>query len=94
MPFPNQTPRFFSRGDIESIAVNQYGCYGIFHKDAWIYVGKGNIRSRLLDHLNGDNPDILTARPTHWVGVVTDNMEVEEKRLILELRPICNKRIG
>lgn len=94
MPFPSQVPRIFDRTDVASLIDNQYGCYGIFRSDAWVYVGKGNIRSRLLDHLNGDNPAILRARPTHWVGLVTNRMDLEEKRLILELQPICNKRIG
>ena len=54
----------------------------------------GDIRQRLLDHLNGDNSCIIREKPTHWVDVVTDNYELEEKKLIREYNPICNKRIG
>ena len=94
MPFPQQTPRAFSRSEIESLTVNQNGCYGLFRQGAWIYVGKGDIRARLLAHLNGDNPAILRERPTHFVTVLTSDMDNREKQLILELNPICNKKVG
>lgn len=49
---------------------------------------------RLLDHLNGDNACITRNRPTYWRDVVTWDDENEEKRLIIEHRPICNQRFG
>jgi hypothetical protein len=94
MPFPKQTPRPFTRSDVESLTPNQLGCYGLFAPDLWIYVGKGDIRQRLLDHLNGDNDCIKKSKPTQWVGVVTNDMDAEEKRLIRELGPCCNQRVG
>ena len=94
MPFPQQTPRPFTRPDVESLNPNQMGCYGLFRTNQWVYVGKGDIRQRLLDHLNGDNPCITRNAPTHWVDVVTNDYDNEEKRLILELRPICNQKVG
>lgn len=94
MPFPNQTPRVFARDQVESLWPDQRGCYGLFNNNRWVYVGKGDIRQRLLDHLNGDNPEILANSPTHWVDVVTPSADLEEKRLILEYQPICNKRLG
>jgi hypothetical protein len=94
MPFPQQTPRAFTRENIESLKPDQDGCYGLYRQNNWIYVGKGDIRQRLLDHLNGDNSCINGSHPTHWVGVVTSDMDAEEKRLIRELRPSCNQRVG
>jgi hypothetical protein len=94
MPFPQQTPRAFNRINIEALNPNQYGVYGLFREGSWIYVGKGDIRQRLIDHLNGDNPCIIRERPTHWVDEVTANMDARERQLILELNPICNQRIG
>ncbi|HEV3259946.1 MAG TPA: hypothetical protein VG013_23965 [Gemmataceae bacterium] len=56
--------------------------------------GKGDIRTRLLAHLNGDNACITRERPPYFVAAVTDDMDQLEKQLILELKPICNKRVG
>ncbi len=95
MGFPNQTPRAFSRANVEAITPGQFGCYGLFiNGGGWVYVGKGDIRKRLLDHLNSDNPCITRNRPTHWVDIVTSSMDAPEKALILELQPSCNKKVG
>ena len=42
-------------------------------------MGRGDIRQRLLDHINGDNPCITRNAPTHWVDEVTSNAEAREK---------------
>ncbi len=96
MAFVQQAPRLFTKQNIEAITPNQYGVYGIFSQNRWIYVGKGDIRTRLLSHLNGDNPLILRAGPTHWVDEVCADpqMSVREKQLILELQPVCNQKVG
>jgi hypothetical protein len=95
MPFPNQTARAFTRVNIEALTPGQMGCYGLFiNQGEWVYVGKGDIRQRLLAHLNGDNPCVTKNRPTHWVDMVTNNMDQMEKALILELKPTCNKKVG
>jgi excinuclease UvrABC nuclease subunit len=94
MPFPNQTPRPFTRDGIEWLNPDQYGCYGLFREGKWIYVGKGDIRSRLLDHLDGDDPLIIVEAPTHFVAVVTTNPDAVEMQLIAELDPIANRRPG
>ena len=95
MPFPKQTARTFTRADIEAITPGQMGCYGLFvNQGPWVYIGKGDIRKRLLEHLNGDNPCITRNGPTHYVDVVTNNMDEVEKALILEFNPTCNKKVG
>ncbi len=94
MAFPNQTSKVFKRANVEALLQNQMGCYGLFRTGVWIYVGKGDIRVRLLAHLNGDNPRITRENPTHWVDVVTADYDNEEKRLILELNPIANQKVG
>ncbi len=94
MPFPQQPPRFFTRLDVQTLWPNQFGCYGIYRQGCWIYVGKGDIRQRLLDHLNGDIPCIIRQQPTNWVSVVTPYYDDLEKRLINELQPVCNQRVG
>jgi hypothetical protein len=95
MPFVQQQTHLFNRSDVESLTPGQIGVYGIYRQNSWIYIGKGDIRQRLLAHLNGDNAAILECRPTHWVGEVTKNdPSVREKELIAECLPICNQRIG
>ena len=94
MPFPNQTPGSFTRAGIELLNPGQDGCYGISREGVWIYVGKGDLRDRLLAHLNGDNPCITRNQPTRYVTVVTSDADAEEKRLILDLNPVCNRRVG
>lgn len=94
MPFPEQTPRIFNWFTVENLSPNQFGVYGLFRAGTWIYIGSGDIRKRLLDHLDGDNPCITKERPTHWMDVVTASMDEREKELILEFNPICNQRVG
>ena len=94
MPFPKQEGRTFTRDGIEVLNPNQHGVYGIYRPDAWIYVGRGDIRTRLLDHLNGGNPRITKEKPTGYVTWVTGEAERIEKDLILELNPIANRKVG
>jgi hypothetical protein len=79
---------------IETLNPNQLGVYGLFKQGQWIYIGKGDIRQRLLDHLNGDNPCITRQAPTHFVAEVTPSMDERERQLISEFQPTCNQRIG
>jgi len=95
MPFINQNPRPYTRDNIEALAPNQNGVYGIFNDTHWIYVGKGDIRERMLAHFDGDNPCINNNFPTRWVAEKwTSDPSEREKELILELRPSCNRRVG
>lgn len=94
MPFPQQTPRAFTKQGIEALTPGQKGVYGIYRPGVWIYVGKGDIRERLIAHLNGDNADITAQKPTNYVAEVTADMDQREKQLILELSPVCNKKVG
>ena len=94
MPFPNQVPKPFTRENVLNLRPGQMGCYGLFRQGEWVYVGKGDIRQRLLDHLNGDNPCITLKGPTHWMDVVTAYYDDLERQLIAELQPTCNRRVG
>ena len=96
MPFIQQTPRAFTKQNVEALNPNQNGVYGIFNQSRWVYVGKGDIRARLLAHLNGDNPLILQDGPTHWVDevCVDPHMSARERQLIIECGPSCNQRLG
>lgn len=96
MGFVKQTPRPFNKKNVEALKANQNGVYGLYHSKDWVYVGKSeDIRGRLLDHLNGDNPCITNESPTHWVDeLVNGDASEREKELILELNPVCNKKVG
>jgi hypothetical protein len=94
MPFPQQMPRLFNRANVEAIKLKQYGCYGLFREKTWIYIGKGDIRARLPDHLNGNNPCINKHQPTYWVDVVTTDYDNVEKQLIVEYQPVFNQKVG
>lgn len=93
MPFVQQQTLSFTRSGIEALKPNQYGVYGIFNQSQWIYIGKGDIRQRLLDHLNGDNPRILQFRPTGFVAEVIQNADAREKELCRELNPVANQQL-
>lgn len=94
MPIRENTPREFTRAGIEGITPNQMGVYALYKTNRWIYVGRGDIRARLLDHLNGDNACINREHPTHWVDEVTANHVERERQVIVELNPVCNQRVG
>lgn len=95
MPFPKQDGRAFTKAGIEVLNPNQRGVYGIYRPDAWIYVGKtDDLRKRLLEHLNGDNPRITRERPTGFYTLVTDDDVRMEKVLTLEFDPIANRQVG
>lgn len=96
MPFVQQIPRAFTKQNVETLNPNQYGVYGIFRQSQWIYIGKGDIRQRLLAHLNSDNSLILQWGPTHWVAELCADpvMSSKERQLIIECNPSCNQKLG
>lgn len=94
VPFVQQNSQTFTRANIEVITPGQMGVYGIFKTNRWIYVGRGDIRNRLLAHFNGDNTCITGELPTHYVDEVTTSYIQRETDLIRELTPACNQRVG
>lgn len=94
MPFPTQDSKPFTKQRVENLKVGQIGVYGLFRSDTWVYIGRGHIRARLLDHLGGDNPCITKENPDQWVDIVTSEDVQKEKELIAEFQPVCNKKIG
>ena len=93
MPFPHQGSRPFTRRGIEAVKRGQNGLYGIFNATGCIYVGRGNIRERLLAHLSGsgNNAHILRNRPTHYVVELTRSGAARQRQLIAEFHPVCNR---
>ena len=93
MPFGGKA-REYNRNNVLALNPNQMGVYGLFKPNRWVYIGSGDIRQRLLDHLNGDNPCIAREAPTHWIDEVTANYISREKELMIEYNPICNRQVG
>ena len=93
MSFDNDKAWSFNREAIESFNIGQTGVYAIYNARKWIYIGRGDIRQRLLDHLDGDIPSINTNSPTHFRAEVTDNSIKREQQLLREYMPACNQRL-
>jgi len=94
MPFQNEF-RPYTRSSVESLDLNQNGVYGIFRGNIAVYIGSGDIRTRLLAHLNGDNACIIRENPNQWTGEVykSGDLTKREGELIREYDPICNQVI-
>ncbi len=94
MSLGDQKGRGFTRREIQALNIGLIGIYGLYRGDTWIYVGRGDIRERLLAHLNGDHACISRQVPTHWVATLTMDHEAMEKKYIRLYDPICNIKIG
>ncbi len=95
MPFPEQTPRPFTREEIEHLSAGTRGCYGLFHGSACVYVGKGDLRERLLGHLRGGYTEearcIARHAPTHFLVEETEDFIVRHLGLVVEYAPLCGR---
>ena len=94
MPFTNDRQPY-TRRSILAIRGDQIGVYGIFRGNMAVYIGSGDIRDRLLAHLDGDNPCITNWHPDLWAAKVITNSDLEarERAYIREYAPVCNKTI-
>ncbi len=91
MPFTHPR-RPYNKESILTLDPNQNGVYGIFGYLSALYIGSGDLRERLLAHMNGDNPCITKNTPKEWTGeVVPGDPKEREAELIREYRPICNQ---
>jgi excinuclease UvrABC nuclease subunit len=88
----------FDYATILASAPAQSGDYAIYNRTSWIYVGEsGNIRARVLQHLNGDNACITRNAPTgfQYELVAGEAQRVaRQNQLIVALKPACNQRLG
>ena len=99
MPFDQRIPTPFTSTNVQALKPGQKGVYGLLKEGVWVYVGSGDIRGRLLDHIKGDNRCIVREAPTHFVCMPTADYAGHERvearrryaeKLIRELRPVCN----
>lgn len=93
MPF-KYGMRSYTRQSIESLKSKQNGIYGLFRDRIAVYIGSGDLKERLLAHINGDNSCITRNTPNQWTGeVFLGDPTAREGELIREYTPICNKQI-
>jgi hypothetical protein len=90
VPFPPQKPKPFDRAAVAAVRAGVVGCYGLFCRDRWIYIGGGDIRERLLAHLDGERPWAATEQPTHWVSVEAADYDALTNDLVLACSPVGN----
>jgi excinuclease UvrABC nuclease subunit len=88
----------WNRASILANAPQASGVYAIFNSKNWIYVGEsGDIQARLLEHLNGDNLCIIQNLPTGFqFELVAGQAQrvARQNQLIVELKPVCNQKLG
>jgi predicted GIY-YIG superfamily endonuclease len=97
MPWSNSNSFTFTDASIKTYAPQVSGVYALYTSKQWVYFGEANdIRRRLLEHLNGNNSCITRAKPEAFsFETWPENQRVQRQdALILELHPVCNKKLG
>ena len=83
--------RPYTKENILNLKPAQNGVYGIFRGNQPVYVGSGDIRERMLAHVNGDNRCINQNSPNWWTGILINGDPTrKEGELIQEYNPVCN----
>lgn len=83
----------YTEGAIRVSAPRASGVYMIFNRTEYIFVGEaGDMRSRLLEHLKGDNECIVAHHPVYFnYELCSENRRAKRRADLIErLRPICN----
>ena len=92
-----QPSNSFTRSTILANAPASSGVYALFTSQTWIYVGEtGDIRARLIQHLDGDNSCISRLNPTgfQYELSLSHQRVARQDALIVGLKPECNQRLG
>jgi hypothetical protein len=93
MPFPDQPRRPFTREEVERLTKGLRGVYGLFRGDTCVFVGKGDLRDRLLGHLGTGYTEqarcIAKSSPTHFLVEETEDFIVRHMGLVVEYQPSC-----
>jgi len=82
----------FQRESILKNAPESSGVYGLFNA-FWIYIGEtDNLREKILEHLDGDEPCIVRFQPSGFAFELAPPKERRRRheQLIKELQPLCN----
>ena len=93
MPFPDQPRRPFAADEIERLATGRRGVYGLFNESGCIFIGKGDLRERLLLHLKPGYTEeahcVRKSAPAWFLVEETENFVVRHMGLVVEYAPKC-----
>jgi len=93
MPFPEQPRHPFAAEEIGRLPIGKRGVYGLFNDEGCVFVGKGNLRERLLGHLKSGYTEearsIRNHAPTYFLYEETENFVVRHMGLVVEYEPKC-----
>ena len=96
MPWNNPVPYVFGFFSVMDNAPAESGIYAIYNDKSYIYIGEADdIRARLINHLNGDYPCILSRHPRAFSFELCPcgGRFRRQTELIRELTPACNIRL-
>lgn len=96
MPFKQHGGRAFTATSVETNAPSAPGIYGLSSAREWVYVGgSDDIKAQLLEHLREKNTFLTERNPTGFTfELCGDGDRIRrQNQLVLELEPVCNRRI-
>ena len=91
------TPHYsgsWAESSIRSIPDGKVGVYAVHNATVTIYVGMGDLKSRLQGHLSGDDECLASHRPTGWIAEVTDTPDKRRRTLVAQFTLPCNQQGG
>jgi hypothetical protein len=96
MSWNNPVPYVFGLFSVMDNAPAESGIYAIYNDKSYIYIGEtGDIRARLINHLNGDYPCIMSRCPRSFSYELAPSGRRfrRQAEVIRELTPLCNIRL-
>ena len=97
MPFGNHGNRAFTATSVEKNAPSASGVYGLSNAREWIYVGEcDNVKAKLMAHLRETKTLLSEQSPTGFTYEFCAHGDriARQNQLVLELAPVCNRRLG
>jgi hypothetical protein len=95
MPFPDQPRRSLNAEEIARLPEGVRGVYGLFNEAGCVFVGKGNLKERLLSHLKAGYSEearcIRKNAPSYFLVEETENFVVRHMGLVVEYEPACGR---
>ncbi len=94
MPFHNTAAHCFSAVSVQRNAPALSGVYGICNNREWLFIGVADdIQAALLQHLRETGSLLQLRMPSGFAFEVCSPAErvVRQNRLIVEMKPACNR---
>jgi excinuclease UvrABC nuclease subunit len=98
MPWNGSQAFSFTQLSIVAAAPSVSGVYALFNENQWIYIGEGaDIQARLLQHRRDSHNDCVNRYSPAFFAyeqVGSAWRLARQDSLILELKPLCNMKLG